>query len=40
MIKHIIFMKFKAGVADSAIAELEKGLRGLPETIPEIKEFQ
>lgn len=39
MIKHIIFMKFKAGVDDNEIAELEKGLAGLPGAIPEIKEF-
>lgn len=40
MIKHIVFMKFKAGVTDSNIAELEKGLGGLPGKIPEIKEYQ
>lgn len=39
MIKHIIFMKFKIGVADNDIAEMEKGFGGLPGTIPEIKEF-
>jgi hypothetical protein len=40
MIKHIVFMKFKAGVTDKDIAELEKGLGGLPGRIPEIKEYQ
>jgi hypothetical protein len=40
MIKHIVFMKFKAGVTDNNIAELEKGLGGLPGKIPEIKEYQ
>jgi hypothetical protein len=40
MIKHIVFMKFKAGVTDKDIEELEKGLGGLPDTIPEIKEYQ
>jgi hypothetical protein len=40
MIKHIVFMKFKAGVTDKNITELEKALGGLPGTIPEIKEYQ
>ena len=40
MIKHIVFMKFKAGVTDKDIQELEKGLGGLPGRIPEIKEYQ
>jgi hypothetical protein len=40
MIKHIVFMKFKAGVTDKDIAELEKGLGGLPGRIQEIKEYQ
>lgn len=40
MIKHIVFMKFKAGVTDKDIAEIEKGLGGLPGKIPEIKEYQ
>lgn len=40
MIKHIVFMKFKAGVTDKDVAEIEKGLGGLPGRIPEIKEYQ
>jgi hypothetical protein len=40
MIKHVVFMKFKPGVTDKDIAELEKGLGGLPGRIPEIKEYQ
>ena len=40
MIKHIVFMKFKAGATDKDIAEIEKGLGGLPGRIPEIKEYQ
>lgn len=40
MIKHIVFMKFKAGTTDKDIAEMEKRLAGLPGKIPEIKEFQ
>lgn len=39
MIKHIVFFKFKDGVAESDIAEVERGLGRLPEIIPEIKEF-
>lgn len=40
MIKHVVFMKFKAGITDKDIAEIEKGLGGLPGKIPEIKEYQ
>jgi hypothetical protein len=40
MIKHIVFMKFKKGVTDKDIAELEKLMAGLPGKIPEIKEYQ
>jgi hypothetical protein len=40
MIKHIVFMKFKKGVTDKDIAELEKLMAGLPGRIPEIKEYQ
>jgi len=39
MIKHIVFMKFKKGVTDKDIAELEKLMGALPGTIPEIKEY-
>jgi len=40
MIKHIVFMKFKTGVTDKDIDELEKALGRLPGRIPEIKEYQ
>ncbi len=40
MIKHIVFMKFKKGVTDKDIVELEKLMAGLPGRIPEIKEYQ
>jgi len=40
MIKHIVFMKFKKGVTDKDIVELEKLMAGLPGSIPEIKEYQ
>ena len=40
MIKHVVFMKFKAGVTEKDIADLEKSLAKLPGRIPEIKEYQ
>ncbi len=39
MIKHIVFMKFKKGITDKNIAELEKLMAALPGRIPEIKEY-
>jgi hypothetical protein len=39
MIKHIVFMKFKKGVVDKDVAELEKLMAALPGRIPEIKEY-
>jgi hypothetical protein len=40
MIKHIVFMKFKAGVSEKDMADLEKAMAQLPGRIPEIKEYQ
>ncbi len=40
MLKHVVLLKFKKGASASAIAEMEKGLAGLPGIIPEIMEFQ
>jgi hypothetical protein len=40
MLKHIVFMKFKAEVAEADIAELKRGLGVLPAVIPEIKAFE
>jgi hypothetical protein len=40
VIKHIVFMKFKAGVTERDIADLEKAMAKLPGKIPEIKEYQ
>jgi hypothetical protein len=40
MIKHVVFMKFKAGTTENDILEIEKGLAELPGIIPEIKEYQ
>lgn len=39
MLKHVVFLKFKKDVPESAIVEVEKGLGGLPSAIPEIKDF-
>ena len=39
MLKHLVLLKFKPGVKDSDIAELEKGLASLPPVIPEIKGY-
>jgi hypothetical protein len=40
MIKHVVFMKFKAGVTEKDITELERAMAKLPGRIPEIKEYQ
>ena len=40
MLKHVVLMRFKKGASQSAVAEVEKGLRGLPGIIAEIKEFE
>ncbi|MGD9504575.1 MAG: Dabb family protein [Syntrophobacteraceae bacterium] len=40
MLKHVVFIKFKADASESAIADMEKGLAGLPPRIPEIKGYE
>jgi hypothetical protein len=40
MLKHVVFMKFKAGIDDAQISDLEKGLAGLPACIPEIQGYE
>ena len=40
MLKHVVFLKFKQGLPESAMGEIEKGLAELPGIIPEIREFQ
>jgi hypothetical protein len=40
MLKHIVFMKFKATVTTSEIEEIKQGLESLPAVIPEIKGFE
>ena len=39
MLKHVVFMKFKAGVSDTDVSDLERGLAALPLVIAEIKEY-
>jgi hypothetical protein len=39
MVKHVVFMKFKAGVGDTEIRDLERGLAALPPVIVEIQEY-
>jgi len=40
MLKHIVFMKFKPGTNGDDIKDIEKGLAGLPDRIPEIKRYE
>lgn len=39
MIKHVVVMKFKPGIHETDIAQLEQGLDRLPGTIPEILSY-
>ncbi len=39
MLKHVVFMKFKAGVGDAEIRDLESSLAALPAVISEIQEY-
>jgi len=39
MLKHLVFMKFKATVDDSQISDLEQSLAALPAVIAEIREY-
>ena len=40
MLKHIVFLKFKPGTSEDDIMDIEKGLAGLPDRIPEIKRYE
>jgi hypothetical protein len=40
MLRHVVMLKFKTSASESAIAEVEKELGGLPAIIPEIIEFE
>lgn len=39
MIKHVVVMKFKPGVSEADIMQLEQGLDRLPGAIPEILSY-
>ncbi len=39
MIEHVVFMKFKKGVSEERLGDLEKGLAALPGLIPEIRSY-
>ena len=40
MLKHIVFLKFNPGTSEDDIKDVEKGLAGLPDRIPEIKHYE
>ncbi len=40
MLKHIVLLKFKSGVTDREISDLEKAMGSLPGVVPEIIGFQ
>ncbi|MFB3924877.1 MAG: Dabb family protein [Syntrophales bacterium] len=40
MLKHIVLMKFKPGIAEEDIKDMEKSLKNLPRAIPEIKGYE
>jgi hypothetical protein len=40
MLRHVVFFKFKQGVAEEEIVDLEKSLAGLPPVIPEIISYE
>lgn len=40
MIKHIVFFKFKPGVSENEIQDLEQSLNALPAGIAEIKHLE
>jgi len=40
MIRHIVMVKFKAGVSEEKIAEVQEGLGSLPDLIPEIESYE
>jgi hypothetical protein len=40
MLKHVVFFKFKHGIGEKDIVDLEKSLAGLPPDIPEILSYE
>ena len=40
MLRHVVFFKFKQGVGEEKIVDLEKSLAGLPAVISEILSYE
>jgi len=40
MLRHVVFFKFKEGVGEEQIADLESSLAALPPVIPEILSYE
>ena len=40
MLKHVVFFKFKQGIGEEEIVDLEKSLAELPPVIPEILSYE
>jgi hypothetical protein len=40
MLRHVVFFKFKEGVGEGKIADLESSLAALPPIIPEILSYE
>ena len=40
MLKHVVFFKFKQGIGEEEIVDLEKSLAALPPAIPEILSYE
>ena len=40
MLKHVVFFKFRGGIGEAEIEDLEKGLAALPSAIPEILSYE
>lgn len=40
MLKHVVFMRFKASATEADLTNLEKKLAALPDSIPEIKGYE
>jgi quinol monooxygenase YgiN len=40
MLKHVVFFKFKGGIGEAEIEDLEKGLAALSSAIPEILSYE
>ena len=40
MLKHVVFFKFKLGIGEEEIVDLEKSLAELPPVIPEILTYE